>query len=283
MSLRDTLIHTRDNVVADLFGRAVVAALLFLAGGIYVAVEQGGTIPVWILAATVAVFILAFAAGAALVAVRHRRLKRDEEIAWFAVDVEEQFLQHLSQVLDTLQQVLRDGVGPSEIADFVNHGILAPARDMLTRHAHDCIRLSVLSPHGEDFVMDFWAGHNLTSAKKFRIARGDSMSSVAFSSGKTETWDDVTEDDRFKHHPLATRPTRAMLSVPLTRGDDVIGVFNAISDRPHGFLPADHLYLECLGSVIDVAVGILLSIDQQAGDQSATVASPSGSERKGTA
>jgi GAF domain-containing protein len=143
------------------------------------------------------------------------------------------------------------------IGDYLTHGILAPARDMLTRHPDDQIRLSILSPDDDAFRMEFWAGHDLTSAKKFTIPIKDSISRVAFESGTTETWDDVHDDDRYAEHPKATRPTRAMVSVPLTHGSEVIGVFNAISDQPRGFNPADRLYIECLGSVIDVAVGIL--------------------------
>lgn len=242
--------NARDNVLADLLGKAVLTLLALAAGALFVLIKDGATVPAWTLIA-----VVALAAGAWLAL--SRRMTTGEQLAWFAVDIEEQYLQHLAQTLDTLQHVLTDSVDHAAIRDYVNHGILAPAKDMLTRNPDDHIRLSILYPHGTDFRMRFQAGHNLTSAKKFAVPMRDSISRVAFESGETETWDDVGSDDRYRPHPMATRPTRAMVSVPLTQGDQVIGVFNAISDRAGGFNPADRLYVECLGSVIDVAIGIL--------------------------
>jgi putative methionine-R-sulfoxide reductase with GAF domain len=113
--------------------------------------------------------------------------------------------------------------------------------------------------------MRFWAGHNLTSAKRIEIAVKDSISRVAYETAQTQTWDDVHDDNRYIDHPKATRPTRAMVSVPLTLNGTVVGVLNAVSDRRAGFGPADRLYIECLGAVIEVVVGIqqetVLSID----------------------
>lgn len=242
--------QVRDNVVADLLGKAVVGLLLLAIGAVIVAMRSNASMPIWAFAAALA---LAVAIVFLLVEAR----TKSENLAWFAVEMQEQYLQHLAHTLHTLQNVLTDGVDRRAIGDYLTHGILAPARDMLIRHPDDQVRLSILSPEDDAFRMDFWAGHDLTSAKKFTIPIKDSISRVAFESGTTETWDDVHDDDRYAEHPKATRTTRAMVSVPLTHGSEVIGVFNAISDQPRGFNPADRLYIECLGSVIDVAVGIL--------------------------
>lgn len=250
MNIGRIIRDARDNVLADLLGKAVVALLVLIAGGLYFAVKDGASVPAWTLIAAAAVAVAAYFPFT-------RRMTAGERLAWFAVDIEEQYLQHLAQTLDTLQHVLTDNLDHATIRDYVNHGILAPAKDMLTRRPNDDIRLSILYPRGTDFGMQFQAGHNLMSAKKFAVPMKDSISRVAFESGETETWDDVSSDDRYTPHPKATRATRAMVSVPLTQGDEVIGVFNAISDRAHGFNPADRLYIECLGSVIDVAIGIL--------------------------
>ena len=237
-------------MVADLLGKAVVGLILLCGGIIVVAVRSNAAVPAWLL-------ILALATGVVVSFIAFRFGTRWEDVAWFAVEIQEQYLGHLAHTLDTLQHVLTDGIDDTRIGDYITHGILAPARDMLTRHPDDQIRLSILVPAGDEFRMEFWAGHDLTSAKKFTIPIKDSISRVAFESGNAQTWDDVNDDDRYTEHPKATRATRAMVSVPLTHGDEVIGVFNAISDQPNGFNPADRLYIECLGSAIDVAVGIL--------------------------
>jgi hypothetical protein len=219
-------------------------------GGIVVVVKRGTTVPAWAL-------LLVVGLGAILWLLSASRMTSGEQLAWHAVAIEEEHLQHLAHTLDTLQHVLTEGVHLNAIGDYVTHGILAPAKDMLTRNPADDIRLSILIPEGSDFEMVFWAGHNLTSAKKFSIPIKDSISRVAFESGSTETWDDVHTDARYEPHPKASRQTRSMISVPLTHGDQIVAVFNAVSDQAAAFNPADQLYIECLGSIVDVAVGIL--------------------------
>jgi GAF domain-containing protein len=213
-------------------------------------VASAATVPAWVFVAAIGIMLVG-----AIVPIR--RQSASANLAWHAVGMHEQCLQHLAQTLDTLQHVLTDVVDGADISDYIDHGILAPAKDMLTHHPADEVRLSILVPEGERFRMRFSAGHSLVSARKFSVPIKDSISRVAFDAGEAMTWHDVHEDDCYTEHPKATRQTRAMISVPLTRGEEVTGVFNAISDRPHGFNPADRLYIECLGSVIDVAIAIM--------------------------
>jgi putative methionine-R-sulfoxide reductase with GAF domain len=50
-----------------------------------------------------------------------------------------------------------------------------------------------------------------------------------------------------------------MISLPLRWGDRVVGVFNVVSSEPHAFDPAEETYIESLGGVIAVAVGVDLA------------------------
>lgn len=68
-----------------------------------------------------------------------------------------------------------------------------------------------------------------------------------FASGK------LSEDDRFKPHPQATRPYESIVSVPLWADDDVDGVLNVVSTDADAFNAVDRSYLALIGSVIDVA------------------------------
>jgi len=92
----------------------------------------------------------------------------------------------------------------------------------------------------------------------------DTLSRLAYETGEPHAWDDVTTDDRFVENPQASLPMKTMASLPLRYGDDVIGVFNAISSQPSAFDPAEGRYLASLASVISVAVGVYL---QQLGDE----------------
>ena len=84
------------------------------------------------------------------------------------------------------------------------------------------------------------------------------MSRFAFESGNAQSWDDVTAERMFTPNPEGTRPFRSMISLPIRNGEDILGVFNAISAEPYAFDPAEERYIASLGGVINVAVGILL-------------------------
>ena len=62
----------------------------------------------------------------------------------------------------------------------------------------------------------------------------------------------------FEQNAKATYSTRSMISIPLRRGEDIIGVFNVIASEPEAFDPAEAQYLASLGSIISVAVSVSL-------------------------
>ena len=67
------------------------------------------------------------------------------------------------------------------------------------------------------------------------------------------------EDRGFEPNPVASAPTRSMLSLPLRLGDDVVGVFNVIAAQPDAFDPAEERYVASLGGAINIAVGYWLN------------------------
>jgi GAF domain-containing protein len=125
----------------------------------------------------------------------------------------------------------------------------------------------VLLPDDDCFVMVWSAGHSLPGQQKYRVPIKDTLSRLAYEGGEVYSWDDAQDDDRFQPNPKATWPTRAMISIPLRRGDRVAGVFNAIAAEPGAFDPAEERYLESLGSIISVAVGVWLDQAKRPKDQ----------------
>lgn len=241
-----------------------------------------GSVPTWLLT------VVAFVAGIVVLLSRGqvRRLRKhvghlDTQVAelspfaenapglqemvnsfLWALERFELYTAHVAEVLDHLQRVLSGNIDVP-IPVYIERGILEPARDVLANRPDEHIRLSVLLPDENCFVMAWSAGHTLPGRSKYRVPIKDTLSCVAYETGESQSWRDVTEDDRFKQNPKASHQTRSMVSIPLRRGEDVIGVFNVISSEPEAFDPAETRYLASLGSVISVAVSVFLERESE--------------------
>lgn len=75
-------------------------------------------------------------------------------------------------------------------------------------------------------------------------------------SGTSVIVDDVRQDSRFqgKLDALAGTETMALIAVPLRRRDRVIGLMEAVRERPEAFSSEDRTFLEAVASEIAVAV-----------------------------
>lgn len=230
------------------------------ATAIGLAAWRGGSIPVWVaLVATLAVIVLALLRG--------RRMRRritaintEATTLDFALLRHENYTSHVAEVLDNLQRVVAGDLHAS-MADYIVRGILEPAREYLTGHPDDNVRLAILTTREDDpsrWQMVLTAGHSLTGSEKYRERIVDTMSRFAFETGTPQSWNDVTVDRTFTPTPAATRPFRSMISLPIRNGDAIIGVFNVISAEPDAFDPAEERYVASLGGVVNVAVSIWL-------------------------
>jgi hypothetical protein len=270
------------------FGRDVLRAalvdltskgLLYVGGsliaGFVLLVVVGGSVPAWLLAvvALVAAIVLFFSRRQIKrvrsdLRTREARVTELEPFEANAPELEatvasfdwalerfEVYTAHVAEVLDHLQRVVSGDI-EVPIPVYIERGILEPARNVLA--PDEAVRLSVLLPHEDWFVMVWAAGHSLPGQQKYRVPIKDTLSRLAFESGELHVWEDAAEDDRFKQNPKATWPTRAMISIPLRRADEVVGVFNAIAAQPGAFDPAEERYLVSLGSIISVAVSVWL-------------------------
>ncbi len=79
------------------------------------------------------------------------------------------------------------------------------------------------------------------------------ISGLAFRSGRVEWTDDYLRDERFAHTPerdAFVRETRirSVISAPLKRNEDVLGVLTVYSDEPGSFGAADATLLEALAN-----------------------------------
>jgi GAF domain-containing protein len=220
-------------------------------------------VPFWV------VLLAAVLFGAAGLAVGRRNGGTQELIAQLLVelDLNQYYADHLYEALETLQKVITERIPGVSFSEFVERGMLEPARQYLTQAQGEDIRLSVLVPdeRHQDFVMEFAAGHRLESRGAFRLPIAGSFAGHAYSSGEVQWTNDVDTDQRWSKHPRA-RPDRAygsLVSVPIKVQDDVIGVLNVISTYKNAFSSADRTYIELLGSILSVAWSL---VEEEDGD-----------------
>lgn len=214
-------------------------------------------VPVW------AALVTVVAVAAAALAIGRRAGGDTEELEELVallhlqVDLHQYYADHLYEVLETLQKVITESIPGVTFAEFVERGMLEPARQYLTQAPGEDVRLSVQVPDGQNqnFVMEFSAGHSLESSRDFRLPIAGSFGGHALSSKAIQWTDDVDADPRWSKHSKVRsgRDYGSLVSVPISVRDQVIGVLNVISTYKQAFSPADRTYIELLGSILSVA------------------------------
>lgn len=247
-----------DNALGGLLAVAVLGgaplALALLVGDV--------KLPGWLLAAVVALVGL----GAYIAGRRQRTTDSDVQALLEYLDTEvgltRYYAAHLNEILEIVQRALA-GQLPVTFGDFIDHGVLQPARDLLTYE--DEIRISVLVPDGEErnFTMAFAAGHSLASLQQFSLPIADSFSGLTFTRGEIHWSNDVDADPRYRPHPRARqgREYGSLASVPIKVGDKTVAVLNVISTRQQAFSPSDLTYVVLLGSVLSVVWSLMETHD----------------------
>jgi hypothetical protein len=279
------MLPSTKDVVRSALASILAKGLLWGLGGlallIALLVWKGGTVPAWI----AAVLLVAALGLAGFAYSQMRRLKgtvatKDERIGELEplaealpelqADLErlagglerhDVYGNHIAKMLDQLQRVVARELDVP-IPQYVERGILQPARDLLIADAGGDVRLSILLPRvkpDEDrWRMVLSAGHSVTGGSKYDARIVDTLSRLPFETGEIYWSEDVVFDDRFEANPHATRETHAMISLPLRQGDRCFGVLNVVSSLPGVFDIVERRYLESLTSVVSVALGVFL-------------------------
>lgn len=238
--LRDRVLGAVNHGVENLvwLGAVAVAVLVWSVLG------ERVTVAAWVLA--VAVGAPVALAGAVVLGAAPRSAAGDALAGRY-------YARHLADALQTLQKVLGGTIPGVTVERFVEDGLLAPARDFLTRRADEEVRLSVLVPADGEWRMAFAAGYRLEAKQRFTLPIPGSFSRYAFESGQITWSHDLRSDPRFAEHPYATHPYRSIVSIPLRSGDDVVGVLNVDSSRRDAFPPEDLTYLRILAAIVEVS------------------------------
>lgn len=233
---------------ADVVGRGIVVLVAAVIGLLAV---KGGTVPMW----SLAVAVVATVAVTSLVL--WRRLAASSSLA-AELERDREYASHLQNALDALQRVISGDVDAA-LPYYVEQGVLAPARDLLTAKPVENVRLSVLwpSPDASDrWTMGWASGHTMTGQLKYREKIGETLARHAFERGEPQYWSDVETQADFRPNPRASAPTRSMVSLPIRHGEEVVAVFNGVSADREAFDPVERTFLAALAGVIAVALGV---------------------------
>lgn len=250
-----------ENVIAGMLG------LLILAGATWAASTLDVPVPLW---AVLLVAIIALAAGVAM----GRLLRFGEDLLTYQADL-------IGEAILALRDVAAGQLDVS-FEDFIERGVLAPARFGLSAVSGEEIRLSVLEfdDDAQTFRMLYESGHSLGRKSNFSLPKA-SLAGHALESGDLQWTNNVDEDSRWSRHPLASdnRGYRSLASMPIIVGDTAVAVLNVVSSEKGAFLTSDLTYIELLGGFI----GLAWAMNNDAGSSHRLGASeePSASERKG--
>lgn len=164
--------------------------------------------------------------------------------------------EHLGDAILTLREILDGQLRHVTFEEFVERGILAPARFGLTFSPQEDIRLSVLEPNtsGNEFVMTYEAGHSVGRKGNFSLPMA-SMAGYAYQTGKLQWSNHVAGDDRWERHPEADprRAYNALVAMPIEAKGSVVAVLNVVSTERDAFVQGDLTYVELLGTLIGLA------------------------------
>lgn len=224
------------SVITTLIVGVVIALLSALTG----ILDFG--VPLWVVIGVAVLIPVAFLVG--------RVAEAGENLEPFYVD-------HVKEVLDTLQKIVAGEIPDVSVDAFIERGILVPAREWLVtpRRKGEEVRLSVLTVEGAQFSMLFEAGHSVEARQKFELPTTGSFAGHALASGEMQWTNDVEADPRWTAHPKA-RPGReygSLACAPIRVGDGVVAVLSVLSTEKNAFLPSELMYIDVLGSIIGVA------------------------------
>lgn len=254
---RERITGAFNSWVETLILAGAVALALFMWRVLRPHLSDDIAVPTWAVAVAAGVVL-------AIIAIQGLRLReRSGDVVGMtnlAIDIEgmramtEAYAEHLTQILYSCQRVLGGEIPGVTVKEWIEDGILEPARDLIRTRQTEDVRLSILVPDGTDFIMAFAAGHTLDSKTNFRLPIEASFSKWAYLNSLIVWSGDLASDERFIRHPKSTpeRGYGSMICVPIRRSDDVVAVFNTIFAAENAFDEADLLYVRLIGAVIEL-------------------------------
>jgi GAF domain-containing protein len=137
----------------------------------------------------------------------------------------------IGEAMQGLREVIAGKLNVS-FEDFIERGVLAPARFALSTKRGEEIRISVLQPNsdGQTFRMTFESGHSLGRKDNFSLSM-TSLAGHALRTGELQWSNDIETDNRWHRHPRASeaRSYRSLACIPVVVGDDPVAILSVVS------------------------------------------------------
>lgn len=199
--------------------------------------------------------VLAVAAAILVGAWIGRAIRYGEELLGFQADL-------LSEAILGLRDIIAGELDVS-FPDFVERGVLAPARFGLSLERGEEVRLSILELDDSEqcFRMLFESGHTLGRKENFSLPRA-SIAGHALETRELQWTNDVEADKRWLPHPLASRPYGSLAAMPIIVAEEAVAVLNVVSTEKGAFLKGDLTYIELLGSFVGLAWAMKIAADR---------------------
>jgi GAF domain-containing protein len=249
-----------ENVLGGLIGLVVLAA------GAWGISHVDAPLALWI------VFLIAIAAGC-LGFFLGGAARYGDNLLGYQADL-------LSDAMLGLREIVAGKLNVS-FEEFLERGVLAPARFGLSAERGEEIRLSIIEPDGDAFRMTYEAGHSLGRKNNFSLSKA-SMAGHALETRELQWTGDVEADDRWRLHPKAneSRSYGSLACMPIIADDEPVAILNVLSSAKHAFLTSDLTYIELLGGFIGLAWALTKAAD--ASHRLPELQENEVSERKGT-
>jgi GAF domain-containing protein len=230
---------SRRGIGENLIAGLIATGLIALAG--WGSSRIDASAPLWLV-------VLALAVGVAIGWILSRHMRAGRDLAGYQAE-------HLRDVVLGLREVVGGNIGIT-FSDFVERGVLSPARYGLSTSKGEEIRLSVLAfdKAGDTFKMLYESGHSLGRKANFSLPKA-SLAGHALESQKLEWAGDVDGDQRWQPHGQADdeRSYKSLASMPIMAGEEAVAVLNVVSSEKAAFLKGDLTYIELLGSFLGLA------------------------------
>jgi GAF domain-containing protein len=250
-----------ENVIAGLLVLGIVALVAWAASTLDAPIALWGV---------VLIAVTSLSAGVGL----GRVMRIGEDLLGYQADL-------IGEAILGLREIAAGHLDVS-FEEFIERGVLAPARFGISALRGEEIRLSVLKldDKTQTFQMLYESGHTLGRKANFSLPK-TSLAGHALESGNLQWTNNVDADARWNPHPLASsnRRYRSLASMPIIVGGTAVAVLNVISSHKKAFLTGDLTYIELLGGFI----GLAWAMSEGAGPSHRLGASeePSAPERKG--
>ncbi|HEY0318414.1 MAG TPA: GAF domain-containing protein [Solirubrobacterales bacterium] len=252
---KDVLYSALVSVTAKALGWV---ALLFVALMVAL-VAAGWDVPAWTLVAMALVAIALVYVARRVTGREADELKPKLNRAEDELDRHDSYGRNICSVLDTFQKIVAKDIKMS-MDTFIEQGILIPGRDVMQENGRPSdLRMSVLIPSDDHFLMVWASGHSLEAKQKYNVPINQTIARVAYDKKAIQVWNNAPQEERgFVKNPKATRGFKSMVSIPMLLGGATAGVFNVVTDKESAFDPADVNYLTSLGSIIQLAFGMAI-------------------------